>query len=46
MDSPDLNEVYKLGYIEGVTSVFKVILEEMDDELKEIVFNKLNLKQV
>jgi len=41
----DLSEDYKKGYIQGVTAVFSVILEEMDEELKEIVFKNLKLKK-
>lgn len=40
-----MSEDYKKGYIQGITEVFELILSEMDDELKGIVLNKLNLKQ-
>lgn len=41
-----VSEDYKKGYIQGVTAVFASILEEMDDELKDIVLNNLKLKRV
>jgi len=40
-----MSEDYKKGYIQGITEVLELVLSEMDDELKEIVLNKLNLKQ-
>jgi len=41
----ETSEDYKKGYIQGVIAVFSVLLEEMDDELKEIVFKNLKLKK-
>lgn len=41
----EISEEYKKGYIQGITAIFSVLLEEMDDELKEIVFKNLKLKK-
>lgn len=40
-----MSEDYKKGYIQGITEVFSAILEEMDEELKEIVLKNLKLKK-
>lgn len=41
----EISADYKKGYIQGITAVFSVILGEMDEELKEIVFKNLKLKK-
>lgn len=41
----EYSDDYKQGYIAGVSAVFKVILDEMDDELKKMVFKNLKIKE-
>ena len=40
-----ISEDFQKGYIQGITAVFSVILNEMDDRLKEIIFENLKLKK-
>ena len=45
MDSP-VSEDFKLGYLRALGDVFHVLMDNMDDEVKERVLNNLKLKRV
>lgn len=44
MDS-SISEDFKKGYIRAISDVFHVLMENMDDEVKERVLNDLKLKE-
>ena len=41
----ELSEEFKLGYIKALTDVFHVLIDNMDDEVKERILNDLKLKE-
>ena len=41
----EVNEEFKLGYIRALTDVFHVLMDNMDDEVKERILNDLKLKE-
>lgn len=41
----EISADFKNGFIEGLKAVFKVLLENMDDEVKEQLFKELKLKE-
>ena len=41
----EISADFKNGFIEGLKVVFKVLLENMDDEVKEQLFKELKLKE-
>lgn len=46
MDSNNtVTEGFKLGYIRALADVFHVLMDNMDDEVKERVLNDLKLKE-
>lgn len=40
-----VNEDFKRGYVTALSDVFHVLIENMDDELKERILNDLKLKE-
>jgi len=41
----EISKEFKLGYIRALTDVFHVLIENMDDEVKERILNDLKLKE-
>jgi hypothetical protein len=41
----EISADFKKGFIEGIKAVFIVLLENMDDEVKESLFKELKLKE-
>ncbi len=44
MDS-SISEDFKKGYVKALSDVFYVLMENMDDEVKERILNDLKLKK-
>ncbi len=47
MDSSDIiKEDFKKGYVQALVDVFKVLIENMDEEVQDELFKLLNLKRI
>lgn len=42
----EISADFKKGFIEGLKVVFKVLLENMDDEVQEELFKELKIQKV
>ena len=47
MDSSDIiKENFKNGYVQALVDVFKVLIENMDEEVQDKLFELLKLKRI
>lgn len=47
MDSPDIiKENFKKGYVQALVDVFEVLIENMDEEVQDKLFELLKLKRI
>jgi len=41
-----IKEDFKKGYVQALVDVFKVLIENMDEEVQDELFKLLNLKRI